>query len=339
MLSILKSLKSDIKNQDRNSKILIVDSMNTFIRCFAANNSTTSTGIHVGGLVGFLNSLGSAIKYIQPTRVILVFDGVNSSINRKNIYSDYKNNRHNRIITKWGMFDSPDEEESSMSSQMFRLVSYIKRLPIEILSFEKTEADDIISYVSSLLTKENNHTYIMSTDQDFLQLVSDNVSVFSPTKKIIYTPFLVTQEFNTTPINFLTRKILLGDSSDNIPGIKGLGPKKLEKLFPELKESHKFTLDNVYNKCSNDLNIPMYSSIITFFNQLEINKKLMDLSNPHIDDNTKEKIQETLEYPYPTLHVGEFLSLHNEDNLEKFMPYPENWLNECFNRLNNFNKK
>jgi 5'-3' exonuclease len=88
--SILDSVKDDAIGEHKNSRVLVIDSMNTFLRCFCVVNVMNINGHHVGGMTGFLKSIGYAIKLIQPTRVILVFDGIGGSNNRKNLYPDYK---------------------------------------------------------------------------------------------------------------------------------------------------------------------------------------------------------------------------------------------------------
>ena len=82
-----------------------------------------------------------------------------------------------------------------------------------------------------------------------LQLVSDRVTVYSPTKKIFYTEELILKEFGVTSNNFLMQKMLLGDSGDNVPGVSKLGPKTLLKEFPELGNNTIFTLQEVLEKC------------------------------------------------------------------------------------------
>ena len=89
-------------------------------------------GNHVGGLVGFLKSIGYAIKLIRPTRIILVFDGQGNITNRRNTYADYKANRQIKRITNFQVFSSLEEESESVSTQMMRLLDYLKCLPVDI---------------------------------------------------------------------------------------------------------------------------------------------------------------------------------------------------------------
>ena len=135
--SILDSIKNDTINEHKNSRVLVVDSTNTFLRCFSVINVMNINGHHIGGMTGFLKSVGYAIKLIQPTRVILVFDGIGSSNNKKNLYPQQKVNRGVKRITNWEGFDSQEEESESMSAQMSRLINYLEELPVAMVVVDK----------------------------------------------------------------------------------------------------------------------------------------------------------------------------------------------------------
>jgi DNA polymerase I len=229
-LDILNNLheESTLEPLHLNSRVLLIDSMNTFLRSFAVIPNVNAQGNHVGGLIGFMKSLGYAIKLIQPTRVVLVFDGQGNITNRRNTYAEYKGNRKIKRITNWKAFDSLDEESASVTEQMMRLIEYLKTLPVNISIIDKIEADDTIAYLAQKLKDD---VVIYSADQDFLQLVNDRVTVYSPIKKKFYKQKEVFEEYGLWPKNFITMKCLMGDKSDNLPGIKGLGAKKLFKLF------------------------------------------------------------------------------------------------------------
>ena len=230
ILGKLKESKQEVLY--RNSRVLLIDSLNTFLRSFVVVHHLNPQGNHVGGLTGFLKSIGYAIDLINPTRVILVFDGEGASTNKKYLYPDYKANRHLKKITNWD-FDNQEEESEAITSQMVRLIQYLKCLPIDIIIEDKIEADDVIGYITTVLRDE---VYIMSSDKDYLQLVNDKVKVYSPTKKKIYTTNLVKQDTGVPPLNYLNQKVLLGDNGDNVPGVKGLGEKTVNKLFPFLQD-------------------------------------------------------------------------------------------------------
>ena len=330
--SILDNIKAATK-EDLKPKVLLVDSMNTFLRSFAVINHMNPHGHHIGGLTGYLKSIGFAIRHINPTRVILIFDGPGSTVNKKNLYSDYKGNRHISRITNWEGFESQDDESESIVNQMRRLMYYLQCLPVDVTIIDRLEADDIIGYIAG---KYDGDVTIMSSDKDFLQLVSNKVTVYSPTKKLFYTPKTVKEEFGIPATNFLNMKVLLGDSSDNVPGVKGLGMKKLVKFFPELTEESKVDLDFIINKSlkgSETTKGSLYGNVYNFKHQLKINEQLMDLSNPNIPDDAKEEIDEMLNNPKSSLNKAEFLEMYQEDTLGNAIPNVENWLISIFTYL------
>ena len=126
---LLNNIQEDTNSEalHLNSRVLLFDSMNTFMRSFAVINSMNTQGTHVGGMIGFLRSLAYVVNLIQPTRVICVFDGEGNTTNRKNLYSDYKSNRKLKRITNWSSFDDLADESVSMSQQMLRLIDYLHR--------------------------------------------------------------------------------------------------------------------------------------------------------------------------------------------------------------------
>lgn len=336
---LLNNIKEDTTTEalHLNSRVLLVDSMNTFMRSFAVINSMNTQGTHVGGMIGFLRSLAYVVNLVQPTRVICIFDGEGNTTNRKNLYSDYKGNRKLKRITNWSSFDDLEDESASMSQQMLRLVDYLQQLPVNIITRDKLEADDIIGY----LAPKFDQSVIMSADQDFLQLCSDTVQVYSPIKKKFYGPKEVFDEYGLWPQNFINYKVLMGDTSDNLPGVKGLGPKKLYKLFPELTEEKKVTLKEIISKSleKHDEN-GIYGNVWLFRGQLMINEQLMSLEKPNIPDYDKIILEKLLIEEPHSLNQARFLQLHSSDLLERqISPNVEFWLQNNFLYLTKYKHK
>lgn len=312
----------------RNSRVLIVDSLNTFLRNFAAIGHINPAGAHVGGLAGFLKSVGAVIKQLHPTRVLLVFDGQGSTTNKKYLYPEYKANRHITKITNWDSFDNHEEESESITAQIVRLVDYLRCLPVDLVVIDKVEADDVIGYLAGRLKEK---VYILSTDQDYLQLVNENISVYSPIKKIIYSPARVLTEYGIPAHNFLTYKIVVGDEGDNVPGVKGIAAKTLIKLFPAIATEKQYTLDKLLQECEGKEK--KYANISNYKHQLLINKQLMDLHNPNIPPADIEVLEYILENPSNNYDPSQFLTLYREDQLGKTLLNPQLWLNETFSKL------
>jgi len=300
-------------------------------------NHMNPSGAHIGGLTGFLKSIGFAIRHIKPTRVILVFDGTGSTTNKKNLFPEYKAHRKIQRITNWDGFNDKDDESESIENQLVRLVQYLRCLPVGLLSIDKVEADDVIGYITKRVEDE---VYIMSADQDFLQLVTPKVTVYSPIKKKFYTPKLVKEEYGLEAYNYLNQKILMGDNSDNIPGVKGLGPKKLFKLFPELESTNAVTLESILEKSTELVNEHgLYGNIVNFKKQLLINQELMDLSDPIMPENSIIEIEEVIHNEPNKIDKLHFLKLYNEDKLGNSIPNVEVWLSEIFSYLQVYKTK
>ena len=319
----------------KNSKVLIVDSLNTFLRSFVAIHHLNPQGNHIGGLTGYLKSIGSVIRHTEPTRVILVFDGVGGSTNKRYLYPEYKTNRHITKISNWDAFDNQEEESEAITSQIVRLVDYLRCLPVDLVSIDKIEADDSIGYLASVLPEK---VVILSSDQDYLQLVSDRVSVFSPIKKKIYYPEDVKAEYGIPPQNFLTHKIVVGDKGDNIPGVRGIAMKTLLKLYPELKEERLVTLTEIIEtaKTKTGKKDNKYQDIVNYKHQLAINEKLMNLIEPNIPESDKEGLDILVDQYNNRFEPTTFMKLYNEDNLGGSILNVPIWLNETFSKLTQY---
>lgn len=333
-LSQLISTLGDDK-PTRNSRILVVDSMNTFMRNFATINAINPAGHHIGGLVGYLRSVGYAIKTFRPTRVILVFDGTGSTKNKKNLYPEYKGNRNIARITNWDVFDDKVDENEAMMGQMSRLIQYLKQLPVSLISIDKIEADDSIGLI--VKHYENDPTCdevtIMSADKDFYQLISNKVQIYSPTKRKTYKTTDVLEKFGVHPNNFLIYKALLGDTSDNLPGVRGLGPKKIIKLF-NLSEESELDLNDIYEISEDNIGVnALYGSILESKQQLNINYQLMNIRTPNISEESKTDIINSLNEEITPLNVGGFMMLYEVDGLQNSIGNTHSWLAETFGSL------
>jgi len=334
------SLLDNIEKNDSlgvNDRVLIVDGLNLYLRVFAVNGALNDNGVPVGGLTGFLRSLAYAIREVNPTRVIIVYDGAGGSQRRRKIHSDYKSNRKpGKRITRWDAFKNASEEKESMKIQFSRLLEYLDFLPINVISIDRIEADDTIAYIAhTLLDKE---VTIMSADQDFLQLVNDRITVWSPTKKKFYTPRMVEADYGIPAHNFLMYKALMGDKSDNIPGVKGLGPKKLPKIVPDLFTQTTLDLDFILEHAGKGEE-PMHKRISESADQLQLNEELMDLKNPPISGELKLQITRLIEAPINLLSRNDFIIMYNDDQLGNAIKAPDLWLKEHFIKLNTFAKQ
>jgi len=334
LLKLLDSVEEQGEETVEGQRVLMIDGLNLFFRNFAMLNAVNPDGIHVGGLGGFFRSLGALIRQIQPTSVYVVFDGAGSSNNRKNLLPEYKSGRNLQRITNWEVFDTHDDEDDAKIDQIVRIIQYLKTLPVKTVSIDKVEADDIIAYLSKIVPqKEQDKVFIVSSDKDFLQLVNRNVIVYRPMEKEFYTEEVIREKFNMSPANFIIYKTLMGDNSDKVKGVKGLGEKKLYKLFPELKE-RELSLDDVYNICEGKFKEHVvYARIIQDIEALEKNYKIMDLSNPMLDENDKNYLNRVVESKELNYIPDQFVSFYNEDKLGGMIRNVEFWIKDVFEKL------
>ena len=333
-------MMSKVNNHQRgvSDSILIIDGLNTFLRSFTMINHINPDGAHIGGLTGFLKSVGYAIKMLEPTKVVIVFDGAGGSNSKRNLYPEYKANRNKSRMTNYSIFSSKDEETESITNQMARLIQYLQCLPVTMIVVDGIEADDTIGYLVGKFEKFNStkEVTVLSADKDFLQLVSNKVQVYSPTKKKIYKPKDVLEEFNVSSYNFVNYKILMGDNSDNLPGVEGLGPKKVIKMFPELASDTPTTLNEMLEKAASKVGEhDLYGRIVERKHQLEINSKLMNLQTMPISPENIEIIQHSFNSPYE-LNAHAFMIMYIADHLGESIPNTHSWLNQVFGPLSTF---
>ena len=221
LMKLLDEVQEPGENTPKEKRIILIDALNLFFRNFAVIGVLNSDGTHIGGLGGFLRSLGALIRNLEADQVYVVFDGIGGSNNRKNIIPEYKSGRNNSRITNWEVFDSHEDEENSQIDQIIRIAQYLKTLPVKTVAIDKVEADDVIAYVGEKLShNKENKVFIVSSDKDYLQLAKDNLIIYRPIEKRYYTPSTIKEKFGCPASNFILYKLLMGDSSDKIEGVK-----------------------------------------------------------------------------------------------------------------------
>lgn len=342
LLSLLDNISEEQEETSlsKNNRVLLIDGLNLFFRNFAMLNIVNSEGAHIGGLGGFLRSLGTLINQIQPTSIYVVFDGEGSTVNRKNLLPEYKSGRHQHRITNWDTFEDLDDEHDAKVDQIVRLIQYLKCIPVKTVALDKVEADDIIAYLSKHITSldPENKAFIVSSDKDFIQLTDEQITVYRPIEKDFYTKEVVMKKFGVLAENFIVYKTLMGDASDKIPGIKGLGAKKLAKLFPELGE-RPITLEEIIElSIDKHKEHVIYSRVVFDADILRRTYKIMDLHNPMMDDLEKEYLKELEASDLPVLNSDLFLRLYAEDGLRHLIKNVDYWIQNTFKDLISYNK-
>jgi len=337
---LLRQIETDRTTEQvtsRDSHILVIDGLNTFIRVFSAVPALNDDGDHIGGVTGFLRSVASVIRQIKPTRCVVVFDGKGGSVRRKKMYSNYKANR--AVKTKFNRheeFASLEDESASMKHQFSRVIEYMQCLPVTMMAIDNIEADDAIGYIANeLYTDEKHKVTIVSTDRDFLQLVNNRISVWSPVKKKLYTPEVMREEFGFSEQNYLLYRTFIGDKSDNIPGLDGIGLKSLVKYFPLFTEDREITIDEIVDYARTvEKKYKVHEQVANNKELLELNHDLMQLKEVDIPGNTKLLIADLMHRPVDRLNTYELKKMFMADKMYTVIKDVDSWLNGSFNTLN-----
>ena len=217
-------------------RIIMVDGNNLLFRSYYAtaysgNFMKNSKGFPTNALFGFANMMKKIISEEVPTHILVAFD--KGKTFRHDKYKDYKA----------GRLEMPNE----LGLQFPKAKDLLDCMGIKHYEIDNYEADDIIGTVASICDKEGYKANIISSDKDLLQLISDNVSMKLLKSKDVIRYNLVTfrRDWGIEPENIVDLKALMGDSSDNIPGVKGIGEKTALKLIQDYD-----CLDGIYESLS-----------------------------------------------------------------------------------------
>lgn len=238
-------------------KLIIIDFNNLLYRSYYGLNQklVNSQGLSLNAIHGFLKTLGSLLDSNKKNRIVCAMEsGTNW---RKSLYPEYKNNRSSMPI--------------ELKQQQEIIVKLLKTLNIDLIKMDNYEADDVIS---ALAKKHNEYEeiIIVSSDKDLLQLINDSkkIYVLDLMKNVLYNESQAFEKYGFSVDSIPHYLALMGDSSDNVPGARGIGKKIAEKLIKEFK-----TIDNIY---SNLANLTPNLAI-----KLDDSKKEVDLSLKLID--------------------------------------------------------
>lgn len=319
---------------------LLVDG-NNLLKISLVDKTMNSDGQQYGAVVNFIRQLGKVLAKKDFNYCIVVFDGEGSGVLRWEIYKDYKANRdkHYELHTAQTAYDrainayckkvlqysrdkkktaqSEENEDEIFDRQKTIIKSILEELCIRQYEYENVEGDDIISYYVHN-KKDNERVVIMSADKDLTQLISDTVIVYNPRMKdgdgFINTKNSV-EKLGVRHDNVVLEKIICGDSSDNIKGIKGVGEQTLVKLFPQINEQ-KLDLSFIMarskelleeRKANKKKPLKSLENIVNGITDgcqgkdiYDINKKIIDLSKPLLTKEAKEDLKESLYAPIDT---------------------------------------
>lgn len=313
---------NDIKSMDYIYTILVDG--NSLLKLSLVDKRMNNNGQEYGAVYNFLRILGNLLSKRDFNHCVCCWDGYNSGVLRYNLYPDYKANRDKHYEIMGGSSDydrqiaeyckkvlkyhskknlEVERSRGETDDEIFQrqrsiLMEILDNLYVRQFIYDDVEGDDLIAnYVHN--KKENERVVIVSGDRDIVQLISDEVCLYIPSLKKFVTPDNCVELLGYRHDNVVLKKIICGDASDNIKGVKGIGESTLNKLFPEIltektdlnailarskellderkaaKKKPLKTLENVLNGvtdgCQGD---KLY----------EINSKIIDLSEPMLTD-------------------------------------------------------
>ncbi|CAG7840185.1 DNA polymerase I [Clostridium haemolyticum] len=240
-------------------RLLILDGHSLMYRAFfALPPLTNKEGIHTNAIYGFIKMLLKMKEEIKPNYIVIAFDKKAPTFRHKE-YEDYKAGR--------------EKMPSELNEQFPIVKDILNKLAINIFEIDGFEADDLIGTLSQFAEGKGIEVYIVTGDKDALQLATDNVKIVINKKgmseKEIYDRNRMIEEYEVTPTQFIDVKGLMGDKSDNIPGVPGIGTKTAFKLIKEYG-----SIENVLENIENISGKKMKQNLIEYREQAIFSKKL-----------------------------------------------------------------
>jgi DNA polymerase-1 len=274
--------------------VLLVDGDNLLTIGFYGVKNYFHKGTHIGGIYHFLNTLRRSFETYHLDKIVVFWDGIEGSQTRKKIYIHYKENRRQRIRT--------EEELNSYNYQRDRVKQYLEELFVRQGEYEYCETDDNIAYYTQNSPNENKIVY--SSDGDLTQLVSETTQIYNPSHGKLYKQ-KETILYNHEEIlieNVWLVKMMCGDSSDNIAGIRGMGIKRFLSLFPELR-TETLSVEQIREKSNlifeQDKSNKLVTNLLTGVTKygvfgdefFDVNNRIVSLDIPFLTEEAKEGIE------------------------------------------------
>ena len=275
-------------------RTLLIDGEVLLKRSFAVVKDVVTDDGRTKTVYVFLDSLRRLIMDHGVTKVVVCWEGENSRVVRQDYYQYYKQNRGTQYS---------EEEEYDLGRQRTIIKQCLEELHIRQVSEDYCEGDDVIAYYC--LNSPNESKLIYTIDQDLLQLLADDVQVYLPNKKQIIDKALFTHDWGYPSENIPLIKTIVGDNSDNISGIRGIGKVKFFKHYPELKTEVKdinWLLSESERKLNEDPDNRELSDIVNCRTKFghhgrEYNlvvHKIINLHEPLISEHTMSEVDQAI---------------------------------------------
>ena len=295
-------------------RVLIIDALNAYLRAYIVDPSLSAHGQPIGGIKGFIKILQKLVRDTQPDEIAVIWDGPNGSAKRKTMDKNYKSGRKplrlNRAFNKL----SEDEVQENKTWQQVRVMEYLNQMPIVQTIIPEIEADDVIAYLTQMEYYRGWQKIIVSNDKDFMQLCDDETVLYRPTKKEILNRQRVTEQTGVHPTNMALARAIIGDASDNLPGIRGAGFATVAKRLNFLSADKTYTIQDVIDFCDKTGNkLKFFSNIVEGKQLIEHNYKMMQLYAPQMSIQSKMVVQEAIENFEYTFNKTEIIGMMRED--------------------------
>ena len=288
-----------------------MDAQNQFMRSYIVNPTMSPNGDPIGGVVGFLQTMNKLCRQIRPDMLVVVWDGDGGSSKRRKQNKNYKVGRKPPKLNRWSQSMNPSEIHTNKIWQQVRCIEYVNQMPIIQFRQPGVEADDVISYVKSLPIFNDWQKVIVSSDKDFIQLLDDKTLLMRPTQEQILNTSRVLSEHSIHPRNFALARSMVGDKSDNIDGLQGVGLKTVAKAFPFLSENEDHYLTDLKEYSQTvESKLTIYNKVLEDYKKVCDNYSIMQLSTPLISVQCASFISATFE---------EYEPLFNKTEVDKMM--------------------
>lgn len=273
-------------------KIHLVDVSYMFFRAYYAIPPLNSeNGTPTNAILGFLNMTVKLLKNTKGDQLVYCFDSKEPSF-RTELYEDYKANR--------------DEIPDDLSPQIPYVQKLTEILGIPFIKKPGYEADDIIGTICSWAKKEGMESVIVSADKDFAQLVDSSIKMHDVVKGVLYDEKKVVEKWGVYPSQMVDYLALVGDTSDNIPGVKGVGPKTAQKLLSEYKDLNgvyknvdSISSKSIKEKLKQDKKMAFLSQeLVTIVTNLKIKMKKESFELKPVDEKALREVLSELSFKH-----------------------------------------
>jgi len=299
-------------------RVLIVDALNAYLRAYIVDPSLSVHGQPIGGLRGFIKILQKLIRDMRPNQVVVVWDGPNGSRKRKTMNKGYKAGRKPIRLNRAYHNLTEDEELKNKIWQQSRIITYLNNMPIIQTMIEEVEADDIIAYVSQMSYYKGWQKIIVSNDKDFMQLCDDETVLWRPTQSEMLNKNRIVEQFGIHPTNMAMARAIIGDASDNLPGIKGAGFATVKKRLDFFAEEKYYNIDEVIEYCENvPSTLSFFKKIIAQKDLVEENYKMMQLYSPFLSIQAKDTVRYAVENFECDFNKTELIRMMKDDGLHQ----------------------